>query len=739
LWSWLAGFALAQVVVLTVVFQGGLWGSSLLAPIDIAPALFPKYRALDPGSSGVPANHHIIDQLTYDLPLHYTIHQTMRRGEAPWWDPYTLGGRPFLADASISGTDPIRLLLNSWLSFEMAYNWVRILHSLFTGLGMLLLLWRAGFALWLSLPLAVAYQFAGAHLLFFPQTWVQAAFLYYPFLWLAWDAVCARGQRWGMALAPLLVAGVFLAGNLQSHSYVVVFALAFLLGYAGGDLRKAVRIAVVLMVTGLLGACLAGPALGSQLEEFALRARNVQRFSESLIWLSAFGSLAGVYPWGLGTFRTFDLSRLVTQHALGFAVFIGCAGFVLALLGTRVRPSDERRPFKRTALWLLAGYLFIISTPLVNFLYMRVAALGAMALVFLAALGAEALAANGQARRCAGWCVLAVALAAAISTNIFAFTVYPQLVPKVKQLVAKHKHEQSMGDLERAEDVRAFQIEALPTEISFRNMETVAGFLALAALGLWLLRPPARGRVPLLACLLVLNLVPVVHYARRFVPRHPVELWRQLLAGGPEQQRLQHLLGDTPQRLFEVASGSYEQVFPLGLSHLQRVRVVHAYATLFPRSLHTLSPDARERWKPQLADWIYESPQRGMAVGQLRTNATPGLARFQWEGQDRRVFTVEQKGLNEIHLLMQPGVAGTLLWSDTRYPGWKASTDGTPLSLRPAEPCFTRLDVPASARTIVLRYEPRFLPAGKVSAIIGLTGVLLTCLWPRGRRATAAS
>jgi hypothetical protein len=732
LWRWLAGFALAQAVVLTIVFQGGLWGSSLLAPIDIAPALFPKYRALDANSTGVPANHHIIDQLTYDLPLQYTIHEALQRGEVPWWDPYTLGGRPLLADATISGTDPIRWLLYRLFSFEAAYNWVRVLHSIFTGLGMLLLLWRAGFALWISLPLAVAYQFAGGHILFYGQTWIQASLLYYPFLWLAWDAVCTRGKRWGMAVAPLLIAGIFLAGNLQSHSYVVVFARAFLLGYAGRDWRKAGRIAAVLVATGLLGACLAGPALGAQLEALALSSRKIEPLFKPLTWFSAFGSLAGVYPWGLGTFRTLDLSKLLAQVPLGFALFIGCAGFVLAVLGTEVKPSHERRPFKRTALWLLAGYLFIISTPLVGFLYMRTAALGAMALVFLAAMGAEMLAASDRARRRAGWGVLTVALAAAISTNVFAFAVYPKLLPKVKQVVANH--EQDFGHLERAQEVRAFQIETLPAEISFRNLETVAGFLALAALGLWLLRPPTFARTPLLACLLVLNVLPVLHYARRFVPRQPVELWRQLLAGGPEQRRVRDVLGDTPLRLFEVAPGSYEQVFVLELSHLQRVRVVHAYATLFPTSLHNLPPAERERWKPQLADWIYESPQRGMAAGQLYANATPGLARFQWEGRGRRPFTVEQEGLNTIRLTLQPGEAGTLLWSDTYYPGWKAIGDGTPLALRPVEPCFTRLEVPASVRTIVLHYEPRFLPAGKVSAIIGLTGVLLVGFWPRSKK-----
>ena len=133
-------FLMAQIALGWFVFRDGLWMKSLLAPLDIAPAFFPKYRFLDPGSSGIPANHWIIDQLTYDLPLQTTIYKAVRAGEIPWWDPYTWCGRPFLTDAAASGTDPIRLLAYELLPFATAYNWTRLVHFLLTGLGMMLLL-----------------------------------------------------------------------------------------------------------------------------------------------------------------------------------------------------------------------------------------------------------------------------------------------------------------------------------------------------------------------------------------------------------------------------------------------------------------------------------------------------------------------------------------------------------------------------------------------------------------------
>src|SRR6266480_4316706 len=104
-------FVVAELVASAFAFHGALWGRELLAPLDIAPALFRNYRYIDSASSGIPANHHIIDQLTYDLPIQWTIYHACRHGEIPWWNPYSFCGRPLLADAHINGTDPFRLLL----------------------------------------------------------------------------------------------------------------------------------------------------------------------------------------------------------------------------------------------------------------------------------------------------------------------------------------------------------------------------------------------------------------------------------------------------------------------------------------------------------------------------------------------------------------------------------------------------------------------------------------------------
>ena len=715
-------FLLAEIVACGFVFRDALWGGSLLAPLEIAPALFSKYQFLDPNLGGIPANHYLIDQLDYNLPIQRTIYETLRQGEMPWWDPWSFCGRPLLADATISGTDPIRCLLYLSLPFEAAYNWTRILHSVLSGLGMWLLLVRGGFKPWITLPLALAYQFAGCQALYFGHPWIQASFVYYPFLWLAWEEAMQRRRWLGMALASVCVALIFYSGNLQSHAFVVVFGLAFLTGQARLNWREWLRWSPLLIGTGLVGACLAAPALVGQLEFYSISTRTGASLFRPLSLLAGPGSLTAVYPWCLGTFRTLDLGKFCGPTSLGFSLFIGSAAFVLAGLGAwRPLPRAEWLTWKRISLVLCGAYLLIISTPLVNLFYMRTAPMAAMGLVILAAIGLETVVADGLWLRRTGRLVLVGAVAVAIVTNVFAWGVFPRIQDKVLQAVKGTTG--SIDMLGNAPRLRAFQVENLPREISFANPEPLLAFAGLLGLAALLLSAKLRARPSLWCGLLLLNLAPVLWFHHRFIPNQPLARWRALLAGGPEQQRVMARMRDTPLRLFEDVPGPYDSVFPRGMGHLYHVRTVQGDSSLFARNLFQMTPEEQAKWKPQLADWIYTSSKTGLAQGEFSPNPTPGLARFQWQDNAARAFTVEQPSVNRLRLSIAPGPAATLLWTDTFYPGWRAATDGQNIEVTLQKPCFSLLNIPAGGRTVDLRYEPRFLPHGKMFALLGLAAL----------------
>ena len=301
----------------------------------------------------------------------------------------------------------------------------------------------------------------------------------------------------------------------------------------------------MLLGTGLAGACLAAPVLTGQFEFYQVGIRRSSHLFHPLSVLAGPGSLTAVYPWCLGTFRTLDLGKFCGPTSLGFSLFIGPAAFVLAVLGAlRPLPRVEWRALKWIALGVCAAYLLIISTPLVNMFYMRIAPMAVMGLIVLAAIGLETLSTDSPWLRRTGRLVLAGAVAVVIVTNLFAWFVYPRIQNKVLQAVKG-----TTGSIDRLGPMprlRAFQVENLPREISFANPEPLLAFAGLLGLAALLLSAKLRARPSLWCGLLLLNLAPVLWFTHRFIPHPPVALWQKLLAGGPEQQRVMAQMRDPP-------------------------------------------------------------------------------------------------------------------------------------------------------------------------------------------------
>jgi hypothetical protein len=617
------------------------------------------------------------------------------------------------------------------LPFVLAYNWTLISHFLLTGLIMLIFLRHFGFPEWQSVLLAVTYQFSTAFILNIGHPSVVATCAYYPLLWLAWDNWLARRGLIWLAAAGVTLALIFYTGNLQSDVYPIVFGTAFLFGYAG--LKKDVwkQGLVGVGASFLIGLCLAAPVVLNQVEVFLVGARKVGGTFNPFGYLGAFASLSAIYPWAFGTFRTLDLSKLAGQiYHFGFIIYIGSAGIFLAVLGagTRQEPASRSHLLIRTALWLVGLYLVLISTPLVNFIYLRCSGLAVMALIVLAAFGLQSAIEHREWHRTAGRSLVRILVVCAILTNFFPWLVYPTFVPRIKGK-AQHYKVERLGD---AQALRTFQIENLPAEISFRNPEAVLASLSLLLLSALLLRQPWRARPSLWVTLLIVNALPVLLYGHRFVPRQPISVWQNLLAGGPEQQRMSSLLRDKPLRLYESDPSITDQVFPNAMSHLYHVRTVHGYAGLYPTNLVLLPESIKQTVKPQLADLIYAT-EKGGAGGELTTNATPGLARFQWMSNLSRPFRIDEHWLNRIAIHFDPGEPGVLLWSDSFYPGWTARLDGRKVELRKHDPCFSTVQIPGGGQDLILQYSPRFLPLGCCLTAVGSLSLLGLFIRERSR------
>ena len=716
-------FLLVSLALTLVLFWPAAIGKKLLVPLDIPSNLFAKFKYMDPAAIGVPANHYVIDLVLGDVSRNWLVHEAWQRGEMPWWDPYTDGGKPLPAEANaVNISDPIKILLFHLLPFEQAYNWVRIVPFIVSGLTAFCLLRHLRFNFGPAMWGALLYQFAGCNAVMFSGPTVQASFSYYPLLWLLWDRGATEGKILWFAMSALVAALIFLSGNLQSHSYPFLFAFAFGIGYGWRRPRRMFFLALGMALALGLGLCLAAPFLFSQVELFALSIRRMQPTASSIGMLSGLASIVAVFPWAFGTFRTVDLSKFLGQSALGFWIYIGSAALLIALLGACVRVAACTRESdrKRTALVLVGVYFAVCSTPLLRFLYTRTAWLAVLGLVVLFAMGWMRLVSLAGPLKRWGRAVIALALATGVVLNVGGLIIYPRVQSKVEAFVLKKQS--SNATLDEASTLRKFQVTNFANEVTFKNREPLVACVGLLALGVFLIWTPGA-KVVWLNGILVLSTLPLLWFAHRYIPMHPMSLWEKLRTGGPEQHRVIEAVRERGLRLHETAPGWHECVFPGALPQLSQVHTLHGHTSL-PLMSAAWITNSLGNTDPDNYDVEYTSSARGMERGGLILQRGRPAARFRWLGPGERSVSIAEETLNTITLAIGPGPPGELIRTDTYYPGWRVDRGNADVILTFEAPCFARLRVPAEVTRVRLVYEPRYWWAGIAVATTG--GLLLS-------------
>lgn len=334
------------------------------------PAAYLPWRAYA-GDAALAGKTYRTDSVLTYLPRRDHLSGSIARGRLPLWNPYILGGVPFLADPQSQVLYPPALALVPF-GAEKAIGYGVAVHILLALTGMYLFLRAISAGAAGSMLGAVAYGFSSFFFTRMGHPTFVASAAWLPFLFYGFELARRQKRAGVLALAAFLALG-YLAGFPQ----VLVFAVAALVVYAllvaldgdGLPLRGAGGRALASARIIAIGGGISLLAVGIHLVPFLEYLRN--SFGLGIPWaemsrlhLSSPAMLArAVFPNAFGNpVQGTNWLPLVRPgiHPFnpGFLVYCGAGTLVLALAGL----AYLRRSARLRALYVLLAASCLIAT-----------------------------------------------------------------------------------------------------------------------------------------------------------------------------------------------------------------------------------------------------------------------------------------------------------------------------------------------------------------------------------------
>ena len=716
-----------------------------------------------------PSNPLLADPVYEFHPEFQQAREDLRDWRLPLWSPDVGGGQPLLAKQQTAALYPLNLPAIVFPFWE-SLAWIMALKLLVAGLGAFLFCRRLALGTAPSLLAGVAFGL-GSYVVVWAEHPHVNVYVLLPWLLLATEALCGRGDRRAAVGLAALVGLSCLGGHPPSVLVVMLGVLAyaaFRILALRHDRTLSGRELAARAAFGV-GGCALGTALGGIVVipfiEILGQSRDIARAGDQQPFSSLLGFVAPEY-WGRDDKVSFGGP---TNYAERTAYF-GVLPPLLAVSGLAVRRERTQLFF---AGLLVASVLISIDSPvgfvaeivrdlpvleLVNL--NRLLVLAAFCGAVLSAYGLRALLSGTPAERERMLVVCAVAAAVPLGLVVTA--------PEGITADALAELPAQSDNLGSAEFVRFAAIVRW-------------GLVAAAALGIFvaLLRRPhwAGGLAALAIALTVLDLVTLSHGVHtetelervapdaprsiRFLRRHqgdgrivgagaaispnlaPVYGLRDLRKDGPpELERYERLVLALRGSFFHSSSRYGQDIRPdPRLADLFAVRYVMArrqYAKVpvpatdvvveAPDHRIVVNRDALPRawvaygWRDasgfdQALDLVLDSSREELMRSPViegagpRTKSGGGLSaptRGQIQSDEDTHVVVEVAG-------RRPGY---LVLSDIYYPGWEAEVDGRPADVLPANGAFRAVPIPAGADTVSFNYRPASIRAGVATSLI---------------------
>lgn len=679
--------------------------------------------------------------------------RSLRAGVLPLWNPTLYAGAPFAADNQSSLFYPLNLLL-FMLKGEPGYRTM----ELWAVLHMVLAAWFTYF--WLrdkGLGRAaacyggLAYALGDVFVTHIGNLNLNATIAYLPLVLLLADrAFLRRSARWALG-AGLTLGVAVLAGHGQMALYVglALGALALYRAVGRGVWRYAPTTLALLLLIALVGALTAAVALLPNVELLRYTARAQLSWAEATRYTLPWRGLLGlVLPSFYGRSAA-DFWGPWERVEVGY---VGLWTVALALAGLVAKGEGRVRAFPRLFLGLLlaVGLLGALGaqTPFYRLLYAlpglggvrapaRLLILADLALAGLAAYGLERLASSRRARLVA---LVALVLSGAAALGL------PRLVA-----VPPDRWPVVEGGLRLAAIVAGAGVVWMLALWRWGNTPRRVATLALVAvlaLGADLTLSGARLEREPNDPTLGYQHADVVEFLRRDgglyrIDSSAADAWQPDAAavhdlydigGVPNPLNLATYqtyrwgIGGRGDRLYSLLGVKYvlaNKDRPPGDARLVPVYTageqvdVYLNTTAYPLAqlvYHAVAVPSMEAAWERIHAATFDPSQTVVLLEppQLVTPPAPGAP---------PALAITRYALNEIALQVSTPTPAYLLLSEVYYPGWRATLDGQPARILPADYLFRAIHVPAGAHEVRLVFAPPSFYAGLALSALAWLGV----------------
>jgi hypothetical protein len=693
------------------------------------------------------------DAMSYLWPNYRYNAAQLRQGQIPLWNPTLYGGAPYLADIQNGFWYPS----NWWLALlpDVPYRAIEVWvagHVFWAGLGMYALAWQLLKRQHRLLPLRVAqsgalfagiaFQFSDVFLTHIGNLNTLAVSAYLPWLWLClvqmqFSPNLKEAWRWGMALSGV-VAFAVLAGHAPSlHTLAVAGGLYLLFVLWEGTHRW--RTALLAGGFAMLGVASTALQLLPSLELIPYTPRAALDYAQataySLPWLGLAGWVSPLL-YGRG---------ILQFWASWERVELGFAGLTTLSLAILARPPRAWR----WALWAVVGIATLLAlgsnTPIYRWIYdylpgfasfrtsARFVLLADGALCLLAAFGLVQIWQGIQRKQWIiwwGWCGLAVSLLG------LGWWFASRALPAEKLLT-------SQNHLAWAVATALLTLILCGSFVYKRWYKAILVLLIVEMLGLgaWVevdRANPAAGYP---------SDSPAVQFLRSQATPFRIEIlpetqWQESApqvfgletVGGvfhplriSDYQNYYGAVGNrssTLHRLLNVKFVVSSKRLPMGDAQYIPVFVddpqvdVYLNTQTLPR-LHWVST----------AQWV-ETPADALSALQSPSyDPTQQVILMQAERVGDIGETHPPTQLNLTLLVYQPehqqvliesDQAGYLVFSETWYPGWRATLNGNNVPVLRANYTFRAIPIPAGKSELTVRYQPLSWQIGKWLSLCSL-------------------